>query len=406
MLTFLVGKNKRLLKNVLLNTRYFLSKNTILGGTVYQMSDYKLRISKNRPCTEDEVCHNRWHPDIPPVLEMNPGETIEIEVRDALDNQISRNPGTQEFEKMSLGVAHPMTGPIYVNGAEPGDLLVVKVLEIETNDFGYSAIIPGFGFLRENFTNPFKARWFIENNQATSPEIPNVVIPGDPFLGVMGVAPSKELMKRIMERERALAEKGELVMLPDPEGAAPPKEPFSTEGLRTIPPRENGGNMDVRELSVGSIVYFPVFVKGALFSAGDMHFAQGDGEVCGTAVETGGKALLRIEVVKDGAKKYGIKSPVYRPSSTSINRFNNYIVATGHGVELDRVSAENATLSAKTALTNLIDILVKMGYTREQAYIITSVAADLRLSQVVDVPNFTVSAMLPMDIFVKKPFFP
>ena len=368
--------------------------------------DYKIKISRKKKCYEDEVCHNRWHPDIPPILEVNPGDIIEIETRDALDYQITPEPGLDDLKNMNLGVAHPLTGPIYVKGAKPGDLLEVEVLDIKTEEFGYSAIIPGFGFLREKFENFFKARWFIKEGYATSPEIPNVRIPGDPFLGVMGVAPSRALMEEIMKREKALFEKGGPVMLPDPNGAAPPKEPFASEGLRTIPPRENGGNMDVREMSIGSKIYFPVFVEGALLSAGDMHFAQGDGEVCGTAIETGGSAVLRLNLIEEGAKKYGIRSPFYIPSSNSVHRFNRYIVATGHGVEWEPYDGENLNISSKTALDNMFKILEKMGYTREQAYILFSVTGDLRISQVVDVPNLTVSAFIPLDIFVEKPSFP
>ena len=365
--------------------------------------DHRIRISRNKKCYEDDVCHNRWHPELPPIVEVNPGDIVELEVRDALDYQITPDETLDDLKNMNLGVAHPLTGPIYVNGAEPGDLLEVEVLDIKTDDFGYSAIIPGFGFLREKFENFFKVRWFIKGGYATSPEIPKIKIPGDPFLGVMGVAPSRELMRRIMEREKALYEKGELVMLPDPNGAAPPKEPFSTEGLTTLPPRENEGNMDVREMSIGSKVYFPVFVEGALFSAGDMHFAQGDGEVCGTAIETGGKAVLRLRVIKEGAKKYNVTSPIFKPSPNSIHRFNRYIVTTGHGVEWKDYRGEDLNTSSKTALENMFKILEKLGYSREQAYILFSVAGDLRVSQAVDVPNLTVSAFLPLDIFIDEP---
>jgi len=368
--------------------------------------DHRIRISRKKKCYEDDVCHNRWHPDLPPILEVSPGEIVEIEVRDALDYQITPDEGIEDLKNMNLGVAHPLTGPIYVKGAEPGDLLEVEVLDIRTDDFGYSAIIPGFGFLREKFEDFFKARWFIKNGYATSPDIPRVKIPGDPFLGVMGVAPSKELMEKILDREKKLLEKGALVMLPDPNGAAPPREPFASEGLRTIPPRENGGNMDVREMSIGSKVYFPVFVEGALFSAGDMHFAQGDGEVCGTAIETGGKAVLRLNLIKEGAKKYGVTSPIYKPSASAIHRFNRYIVATGHGVDWNSYDGENLNLSSKTALNNIFKILEGLGYSREQAYILFSVAGDLRISQAVDVPNLTVSAFLPLDIFMEEPELP
>jgi len=366
---------------------------------------HRIRISRKKRCYEDDVCHNRWHPEIPPILSVEPGDIVELEMRDALDFQVRDEPGVEDLKTMELGVAHPLTGPIYVEGAEPGDLLKVEVMDIKTYQFGYSAILPGFGFLREKFEEYYKARWHIRNGVARSPEIPGVTIPGDPFLGVMGVAPSYELMKIIMEREARLYSEGKTVYLPTHKGAAPPREPFISEGLRTIPPRENGGNMDTREMSIGSTIYFPVFVKGALFSAGDMHFAQGDGEVCGMAIETGGTATLKIDLIKEGARKYRVKSPIYIPSSNSIHRFNRYIVATGHGVNWDYYDGENINLSAKSALNNIFKILESMGYTREQAYILFSVAGDLRISQAVDVPNLTVSAFIPLDIFENPPDF-
>ncbi len=352
------------------------------------------------------MCHNRWHPDIKPAAEVEPGEVVEIETRDALDGQVTDAPGTEDVERADLSVVHPLTGPIYVRGAEPGDLLVVEVLEVEPLDgFGYTVIIPGFGFLRDLFERPFKARWRIEGGYAVSPDVPGVRIPGDPFLGVMGVAPSRELLRRIREREEELRRRGGFVLPPTPKGAVPAREPVASEGLRTIPPRENGGNLNVRYLSPGSRIYFPVFVEGALFSAGDAHFAQGDGEVTGTAIEIRARARLRFHVVKEGARRYGIRFPIVRPSETSVRRFtySKYVATVGLGIVGDRVESENATLSARQAVELLIDLLTRAGYTREQAYVIASLAADLRLGQVVDVPSFTGLAMLPLDVFTEPP---
>jgi formamidase len=367
----------------------------------------RLTIDPRKRCAEEEdVCHNRWHPDIKPAIEVEPGEVLEIETRDALDGQITDRPGTEDLEAADLGVVHPLTGPVYVKGAEPGDLLVVEVLEVEPLEpFGYTVIIPGFGFLRDLFKKPFKARWRIEGGYAISPDVPGVRIPGDPFLGVMGVAPSRELMERARKREEELRKRGGFVLPPTPRGAVPSREPIASEGLRTIPPRENGGNLNVRYLSPGSRIYLPVFVEGALFSAGDAHFAQGDGEVTGTAIEIRARAKLRFHVVKEGAKKYGIRYPVVRPSESSIRRlaYSKYVAPVGLGIMDDRLESENATLSSRQAIENLIDLLERAGYTREQAYIIASLAADLRLAQVVDVPSFTGLALLPLDIFVEPP---
>jgi Predicted acetamidase/formamidase len=193
--------------------------------------------------------------------------------------------------------------------------------------------------------------------------LPNVRIFGDPFFGVMGVAPSRQLMEVIRRREEDLRARGGFVLPPDPRGAVPSIEPVASEGLRTIPPRENGGNLNVRHFTPGSKVYFPVFVEGALFSLGDAHFAQGDGEVCGTAVEMRAKARLRFYVVKEGARKYNIKFPVFKPSESSLRRFtwSKTLAVVGVGVLDEKQEAENATLSARHALLNLIEILVKAG---------------------------------------------
>ncbi|BAA79495.1 acetamidase/formamidase [Aeropyrum pernix K1] len=366
----------------------------------------RITINRGKRCVDEaDRCHNRWHPDIEPAAEVDPGDIVVIETRDALDGQITANPGVDDVASADLNVVHPLTGPVYVRGAKPGDLLVVEVLDIKAEPFGFTVAIPGFGFLRDLFDKPYKIRWRIEGGYAFSEDLPNVRIPGDPFLGVMGVAPSKELLKEIKEREDRLLKRGGFVLPPTPEGAVPPREPVASEGLRTIPPRENGGNLDVRHFSPGSKIYFPVFVEGALFSVGDAHYAQGDGEVCGTAIEMGATATLRFGVISEGAKKYGIRFPIFKPSESSVRRFTHskHVAVTGVGVIDSLNESENATLSAKHALLNLINLLEKAGYTREQAYLLASVAADLRLSQLVDVPNFTVTAFLPLDIFIEPP---
>lgn len=365
-----------------------------------------LRITASRRCSEEQDrCHNRWHPDIKPAAEVEPGEIVEIETRDAFDGQIGQASSYDDVASADLGLVHPLTGPVYIRGAVPGDLLVVEVLDIVPAEAGFSVIIPGFGFLRDLFPRPFKVRWSISGGYATSQDLPGVRIPGDPFLGVMGVAPSRALLEAARAREDAIRSRGGLALPPDPRGAVPSREPIASEGLRTIPPRENGGNLDVRHLSPGSKIYLPVFVEGALFSAGDAHYAQGDGEVCGTAIEMRSRALLRLHLVKEGAKRLGIRHPVAKPSESSVRRFSwsRMLAVTGLGILERGGEAENATLSARQALINLLDLLEKAGYSREQAYIIASVAADLRLSQLVDAPHFTVTALLPLDIFHPEP---
>jgi formamidase len=192
-------------------------------------------------------------------------------------------------------LVHPLTGPVFVEGAEPGDLLAIKIDEIVTADRGFTIILPGFGYLRDIFKEPFVVHWEMVNGFAFSANLPGVRIPGAPFMGIMGVAPSHELLSRITAREAELASRGGNVALPDAADAVPTRETIATTALRTVPPRENGGNMDVKQLVAGSILYLPIYVPGALFSTGDAHFSQGDGETCGTAIETQATLVARFE---------------------------------------------------------------------------------------------------------------
>src|SRR6185312_2326801 len=199
--------------------------------------------------------------------------------------------------RLDLGLGHPLTGPVYVAGAEPGDVLEVELLRYETDDFGTTAVIPGFGYLADLFPDPFLVKWEIAGRLARADELPGVAVPEDAFAGVIGVAPSHERLEAFRRREESLRGRGEPVADSMPEGAVPPE---AAEGLRTIPPRELGGNLDIRQLVAGSRLWLPVDVPGSLFSVGDLHFAQGDGEVCGTAIEVAGALTVRFGVHKSG----------------------------------------------------------------------------------------------------------
>jgi len=357
---------------------------------------YRIKISPGKRCADEEdICHNRWHPSIKPILEISPGDEVVVEMRDALDGQIRNTPGADDVASMDAGAVHPLTGPIYVRGAEPGDLLAVRILDAgPIGDFGYTFVARGFGFLRDIFDRPYKVRWELGRHYATSPDIPGVRVPASPFPGVIGVAPSPEQLRAWRSREEGIAVKGGLVLLPDPRGAVPQREPIASEGLRTLPPRENGGNLDVRGLAPGSTVYLPVFVRGALLSMGDMHYAQGDGEVSVTAIEMSGFARISVSLIKDGARRYGIRRPFYTPSPYA-EVYRDYLCVAGLNLE----DAEDATKAARDALTEAISFLERAGYDRYQAYILFSVAGFLRVSQVVDVPTYTVSACMPREVF-------
>lgn len=362
---------------------------------------HELRLDKSkRLATQPGRGHNRWHPDIPPLLRIDPGDEAVLDTLDALDCQITPA-GVADASRWDLNAAHPLTGPIWVNGAEVGDLLEVEILEIIASNTGWTAQLPGFGFLRDLFPEPYLVRWQLAAGFANSPDLPGVRIPEASFPGVIGVAPSHALLTRIIERERATASRGGLAMPPEPRAALPAVEPIASQGLRTIPPRETGGNLDVKQLTRGAIVYIPVWTAGALFSIGDAHFAQGDGEVCGSAIEMAATFRLRFGLQKGAARERKIRGVQFAGGEVPGSP-RRYYATTGLSMRGEDVQeSEDATLAARNALLAMIDYLQQRGFTRQQAYAISSVAVDLRVSEVVDVPNFVVTAFLPLDIFIR-----
>lgn len=368
------------------------------------MNRYHLRVNKSIPLSQaPQEGHNRWHPDIEPMISIASGDTVEIETRDSWDCQISPSLSAGELLQAKLGKAHPLTGPVHIDGAEEGDLLEVHIEEIIPDNVGYTVIMPGFGFLRDQFTDPFVVHWQMDGGFATSPELPGVRIPGAPFMGVMGVAPSTAMVASITRREAALRALGGLVFPPDADMAVPATGEAATKGLRTIPPREFGGNMDVKQLTEGATLYLPVYVKGAMFSVGDAHFAQGDGESCGTAIETSAVFTASFKVLKAEAARRHQRDPSFRcnDASPASGGNNRCYVTTGICVtESGENMGEDVTLATRNALLNMIrHICDAYDYTKEQAYALASVAVNLRISQLVDAPNACVSAFLPESIF-------
>ncbi|HEY6960072.1 MAG TPA: acetamidase/formamidase family protein [Candidatus Limnocylindria bacterium] len=349
--------------------------------------------------------HNRWHPDIPAIARVRPGERIELETRDAVDGQVTSTTRPSDLLTMDLNVAHPLTGPVWVEGAEPGDLLEVRILDVEPDSFGFTSHSPGFGFMRDEYRDPWVFSWRIRDGHAESPGIPGVRIEDASFAGTIGVAPSRAQLEVVREREQRLLQRGGTVFPPEPKGAVPSDPRIAGEALRTIPPREFAGNMDVRQLTRGATLYVPVNVPGALFSIGDGHFAQGDGEVCGAAIEMRAAFHLEFAIGKGEAARRRITAPAYsrRDASPAEARLARGTYATT-GISVTRAgenTSEDATLAARRALDAMIEhLVVDRGYDRAQAYAIASVAVDLRLSSVVNVPNFVVSAVLPLAIFV------
>lgn len=363
-----------------------------------------IELDYSRPCAaEPHKGHNRWHPDIPPALYADPGEEVSLQTRHAFDGQITPSTRPADLLQTDLGLVHPLTGPVYVNGAEPGDLLETHILGIEPAAWGFTTILPGFGFLRDRFTEPYIVHWRMEGGYATAEQLPGVRVPEASFMGTIGVAPSRELRQEILLREDELRRRGGMVVGPTPAGAVPASEPFASEGLRTIPPREHGGNLDIKQLTAGARLLLPVFTPGALFSAGDAHYAQGDSECCGTAIEMDCTLRVSFRLRKGEAQRRGINFPYFErddyftgPEMAAPRRF---LAATGMCLAEGVNQSEDGTLAARQALLNIMHLLMERGWSREQAYCLCSVAVDLKVSEVVDVPNFVVTAFLPLDIF-------
>jgi formamidase len=332
--------------------------------------------------------HNRWHPDLAPVATCEPGDEVTFEIRDSRDRQIG--PGSTHEDLLGTpSIAHPLTGPLAVAGARPGDLLELEVLAYETDRFGWTAIWPGSGFLGDLFERPFLAHWELEGSLARSEQVPGVAVPACVHAGTIGVAPSHELFERARAREAAAGAPNP----PDPALAWPPQ---AADGLRTYPPRENGGNMDIRDLGPGARLWLPVHVESALLTVGDLHFAQGDGEVCISAIETGGAATFRVGVRRDPAW-----SPTF-PCYEAPPRPPRAVFATT-GIPLDDGGGQgllDLNLATRRALLQLLGWLTaEHGLEREAAYVLMSVAAELRVSELVDAPNALVSAAMPLDVF-------
>lgn len=358
---------------------------------------------------EAETGHNRWHESIEPVVEVDPGDTVVYETRDAVDGQLSPSSTSSDVGNVNLNVVHPLTGPVFVKGAQPGDLLEAKIMAIESDpwdQWGYTVEIPGFGFLREEFDEPYIVHWRLHGNEyAESEQIPGVRIRCNPFPGTFGLAPSAELRRRAEQRESALAERGGFALPPEPAGAVPASAPIAAEGLRTVPPRETAGNIDIKQTTPGISMLIPVYAEGALVSTGDVHYAQGDCEACGTAIEMRSRVHVRFQVRKGEAERLGIQDlQFYRDdyfASPELAAPKRFFATTGISVRKDgQNESEDTTVAARNALFNMIRHLEQRGYDRRQAYALCSVAVDLRISQTVDVPNILVSALLPLDIFV------
>lgn len=298
--------------------------------------------------------HFGWDRSLVPALTAAPDEVVVVDLLDASGGQLTASSDAAAVAELDFERVNPVTGPIYVDGAEPGDALAVEILDFEESGWGWTGLIPGFGLLADEFPDPFFHGSSYDGERVRFTD--EIRLPAVPFPGTIGLAPAE----------------------PGPHSV--------------VPPRRVGGNMDVHDLTRGSVLLLPVEVRGALFSAGDAHAAQGDGEVCGTAIETAMRVRLRFRLVKDAQ----LPSPQFEmalPAHTFAPRDKGFYATTGIGPDLMD--------AARDAVRAMIEHLgTAYGLPPELAYALCSVAVDLRISEVVDAPNWVVSAHLPRGIFL------
>ena len=239
------------------------------------MAAHEICIDQSKTLSDEPgTGHNRWHPDIPPILTIEPGDEVLMETRDGGDALISRDSTLDDLLSLDLNLVHPLTGPIYIEGAEPGDLLALEILDVIPGDYGFTLSLPGFGYLRDVFNEPFCAKWEQHAEGAVCDEIPGVRIPGAPFMGVMGVAPSRDLLARIAARENDLIAAGGMALPPSADGAITRNLRHRRRGAPHYAAPRARRQFRHQQMTADTTVYFPVYTEGALFSAGDGHFAQ------------------------------------------------------------------------------------------------------------------------------------
>ncbi len=297
--------------------------------------------------------HLGWSRDFPPVATVASGTEITVETQDASGGQLVPGSTAASVAALDFSRVNPVSGPVYVEGAGPGDVLQVDVLEVVPGTYGWTAIIPGFGLLADRYPEPWLHVWELDRGAAVLSD--RIRVPLSPFCGVLGVAPGEPGVHSV------------------------------------VPPRRVGGNLDTRQLGPGSSLYLPVEVEGALFGVGDTHAAQGDGEVCGTAIEAPMTVTVRLSVRRDlqvDAPEFDVTRPLERESAAAAG----YHATSGVAPDL----MEATRLSVERMIVYLERT---QALSPQQAYALCSVAVDLRISEVVDAPNWVVSAFCPRDLF-------
>lgn len=299
--------------------------------------------------------HFGWDNALAPIVTVAPGTVLQVDCPDSSDGQLTPESALPDVARLDFGRINPVIGPVFVDGAMPGDAIKVTIGDFSPSGFGWTANIPGFGLLADQFVEPALKIWsYDRTTMAPAAFSATARVPLKPFAGTMGLA---------------LAE----------------------PGLHSIvPPRRTGGNLDIRDLSTGAVLYLPVEVAGGLFSIGDTHAAQGDGEICGTAIESPMEVAVTLDLVKGAnlsAPRFSTPGPVTRHLDG-----DGYDVTTGIGPDL--------MVAAREAVSRMIDLLVQQhGMAAVDAYMLCSVCGDLRISEIVDLPNWVVSFYFPRIVF-------
>ena len=382
------------------------------------MAETLIKVDLTQSAYTNEMVHNRWHPDIPMACWVNPGDDFIIETYDWTGGFIKNNDSADDVRDIDLSIVHFLSGPVGVKGAEPGDLLVVDLLDIGAkpdSQWGFNGFFSkqnGGGFLTDHFPLAQKSIWDFKGMFTSSRHVPGVEFAGLIHPGLIGCLPDKKMLETWNKREVDFIATNPTRV---PPLANPPfpstahmgklkgaeKDKAALTGARTVPPREHGGNCDIKDLSRGSKIYFPVYVPGAGLSMVDLHFSQGDGEItfCG-AIEMAGWLHLRVEIIKDGMSKYGIKNPVFKPSPITPN-YKDYLIFEGISVdEQGQQHYLDVNVAYKQACLNAINYLTKFGYAPDQAYSILGTApVQGHISGVVDIPNACATLWIPTEIF-------
>jgi formamidase len=381
------------------------------------MADTLIKVDLTQSPTLNENIHNRWHPDIPMACWVNPGDEFILETFDWTGGFIQNNDSADDVRDIDLSTVHYLSGPVGVHGAEPGDLLVVDLLDIgakQDSQWGFNGFFSkknGGGFLTEHYPLAQKSIWDFHGMFTSSRHVPGVSYAGLIHPGLIGCLPDHKMLEMWNTREQELIDSD-----PTNTGLANPpfagtahmgrltgeaKEKAAATAARTVPPREHGGNCDIKDLSRGSKVFFPVYVDGAGLSVGDLHFSQGDGEItfCG-AIEMAGWVHMKVTLIKGGMAKYGIKNPIFKPSPIK-PVYNDYLIFEGISVdEQGKQLYLDVNVAYRQACLNAIEYLKKFGYSGAQAYSILGTApVQGHISGVVDVPNACATLWLPTEIF-------